>query len=182
MTARETVTLATLLRRHRLAAGLSQQALAERAFFIAIAGRQDATPGAGTPVVEDVPALALPLSPTPLIGREREEAAVTHLLRHAPEGAPPRLLTLTGPGGVGKTRLALAVAAALYDSYVDGVAFVPLAVLRDAALVASTIVQALGLREAGVQSARDLLLEYLRAKRLLLVLDNLEHLPEAVPY
>jgi len=112
----------------------------------------------------------LPLQPTPFIGRERELKAVHTLL------ADPntRLLTLTGAGGTGKTRLALQAAADRIEEYEDGVYFVELAAMADASLVPSVIAHSLGVAEAGGQPILDTLKEYLRAKELLLVLDNYE--------
>ncbi len=137
------------------------------------------SPGAPQPATTPPPpTLPLPLFLTPLIGREHEEAAVTHLLRHG--GA--RLLTLIGPGGAGKTRLALAAAAALHDAYADGVYFVDLAPLRDPLLVPSTIAPALGVYAVGGQSVREALAEHLQERQLLLVLDNFEQVVEAAPW
>jgi transcriptional regulator with XRE-family HTH domain len=129
--------------------------------------------------VRAVARVRLPVPLTPLIGRETEVAAATALLDSARSAV--RLLTLTGPGGVGKTRLALAVAAALADAYPDGVVFVDLAPVRDPRLVPATVTHPLELRESGGRSARELLLADLQERHLLLVLDNFEHLLGAAP-
>jgi predicted ATPase/DNA-binding CsgD family transcriptional regulator len=111
----------------------------------------------------------LPLLVTDLIGRERELDGLGDILR---QGA--RILTLTGPGGVGKTSLALRLAVELSHLYPDGVIFVPLAPVGDASLVIPTIVHTLQLPETGARAARDSLQAYLRDRRMLLVLDNFE--------
>jgi predicted ATPase/transcriptional regulator with XRE-family HTH domain len=121
----------------------------------------------------------LPIPPTPLIGRDEELTAATAMLD--PAHSSVRLLTLTGPGGVGKTRLALAVAAAQVDAFADGVVFVDLVPLQDERLVPAAIAQALDLRQSGGRSARELLLAHMQERQLLLVLDNFEHLLGAAP-
>lgn len=116
----------------------------------------------------------LALSPTPLVGRRRELGALGSLLRDA----DVRLITLTGPPGVGKTRLAVAAAAAVEDAYPDGVLVVDLTAVRDPDLVAAEISGALG-RDAGPRPVHDLP-RTLAGRRVLLVLDNFEHvLPAA---
>jgi predicted ATPase/DNA-binding CsgD family transcriptional regulator len=120
---------------------------------------------------------ALPTPPTPLLGREREMAAVcAHL------GEPEvRLLTLTGPGGCGKTRLALAAAVELRGSFRDGVAFVPLAAIADPALVLPAIARALDLPKGGDAPPPALLGAQLADHELLLLLDNCEQITRVAP-
>ncbi|MGH2601436.1 MAG: ATP-binding protein, partial [Dehalococcoidia bacterium] len=119
----------------------------------------------------------LPAPPTPLVGRQQELATATAWLHEA----GVRLVTITGPPGVGKTRLALDVGSRLADEFADGLAFIRLDTVYDPEQVLPAIGRALGLSEAAGQPAIDMLSGYLQEKRLLLVLDNLEQvLPAAV--
>jgi predicted ATPase/transcriptional regulator with XRE-family HTH domain len=117
----------------------------------------------------------LPMQLTSFIGRERELDEVTHLLSNT------RLLTLTGPGGTGKTRLALHLGAEMLalKQFANGVWLVELAPLADPTLVAPTIAATLGVREQPRRSILDALTDYVRAKSMLLILDNCEHLIQA---
>lgn len=116
----------------------------------------------------------LPMQLTPFVGRERELAQLGQLLRH-PEY---RLLTAVGPGGVGKTRLALRAAAQAYkdDLFADGVWFVPTATIPTPDLMAAGVAQALGLTMEGKRDPLAQILDHLKSRTLLLVLDSLEHL------
>ena len=117
----------------------------------------------------------LPTQLTSFVGRDGELARAGALL------ATNRLVTMTGPGGTGKTRLSLQVAAASASSFPDGVFFVPLETVRDPALVASRIGSEIGLSELGGRSAMDVLVEWLVAKKVLLLLDNFEQVVNAGP-
>ena len=137
-----------------------------------------AVPGRGRTAAEfaatgSVLETSLPSPPTPLVGREREIGEIRDLLLG---GSAARLLTLTGIGGVGKTRLAVEAAREAEERFADGVAFVVLASLSDPSLVATEILRSLGLRETEGRTPGESLRYHLGEKRLLLVLDNLEHL------
>src|SRR3712207_5768730 len=151
------------------ALGLSEE---ERASLLATLPRGAAAAPFTLPTTPEV---NLPVPPTPLLGRELELEQIRSFLRKA------RLLTFTGLGGVGKTRLALEAARDAAEDFPDGVAFVALDSLVDPALVAPTVARSLGLREVEGQSPQEALSAYLQKKRLLLVLDNFEHLMEAAP-
>ena len=117
----------------------------------------------------------LPVPLTGFVGRQREVTAVVALLRER----DARLVTLTGPGGVGKTRLAFQVAAALASEFADGLGFVDLAAVRDPALVVPTIALSLGVRQDPERPLLATLVDALRARNQLLVLDNLEQVTAA---
>ncbi|GAA3221572.1 ATP-binding protein [Actinocorallia longicatena] len=207
MTSADLGAFAAHLRRLRQAAALSQEELAERAGLTAKAigalergerrrpypntvralaealglDEQDrgvlASAAQGRPVPAPPPGrLSLPLPPTPILGRDRELAEVVALLR----SGPARLVTLTGPGGVGKTRLAWEVAAALRgDGGAEPVA-VELASVPSADLVPQTVARAIGLR-AVTGDLADAVAAFLGDREQVLVLDNLEHLLEIAP-
>src|SRR6266516_1187799 len=133
------------------------------------------TTPAETPVAARLAPLPVPRSR--LIDREQERAQAQALLQREDVG----LVTLTGPGGVGKTRVAMQVAADLAPQFAEGVAFISLAALKDPTLVVPTVARALGVSESGGDSLDERLLEYLRPRQMLIVLDNAEQLVSAAP-
>jgi predicted ATPase/transcriptional regulator with XRE-family HTH domain len=203
--------LGSLIRRFRLAAGLSQEQLAERSGLSARAvsdlerglrshTRPDtlrmladglglnetdrtmllvaARPGTFSPTAAaTTPHVHLPVAPTSLIGRSRETAEIARCF----QAGSARLVTLTGPGGVGKTRLALEAARLMAPSEPDGVVFVDLSPVTDPQRVASEISRALGIQESGTRSIRESLRIALCDRRIMLLLDNVEHVIEAAP-
>ncbi len=201
----------TLLKRYRTAAGLTQEALAARAQLsartvadlergISHTPRHDtlalllealsltaqqralllaiARPEMAEPVPRARSLSPPPLPPTALIGREQEMIrAMTFLQR---DGV--RLLTLTGPSGVGKTRLGIQLAQDLGERFENGVVFVALAPLRDPSLLPATLAQGLGLRESPLGQVSEQVQAYLQEQQLLLVLDNFEQIRQAAPF
>ena len=215
MTTRESSPFGRLLRSFRLAAGLSQERLAELA-GLSLRGISDLERGVRRrPRLETVRLLAdglslvqedraaliaaahgsppptiqalqtvperqryrLPLAPTPIVAREREIHAISGLFT----GAVPRLITLTGPGGVGKTRLAQEIGTLVSDSFSDGACFVALASVAEPAQVVSIVADTLGVLETPGVDLQIGVERYLRSKRLLLILDNFEHVLPAAP-
>lgn len=146
----------------------------ERVSLLASVPKRDSEASSAAPSPEAVSA-NLPNPSTALLGREGEVAEIFELLGEA------RLLTLTGMGGVGKTRLAIEAARKASGLFPDGSAFVGLASVGDAALVLPSIVKSLGMREAAGRMPVEAACAYLRGRRFLLVLDNLEHVLEAAP-
>ena len=160
---------------------------AERVFQVVASGLRADFPPLRTPrqLLRSVPTPA-----TPLIGREREVALTRALLGlprddgqppRAEDRSPTRLLTLTGPGGAGKSRLALHLTAELGVGFGDGAAFVSLAALHDPELVPAAILAALDAGEPGAEATREILLDELRGRHLLLTLDNFEQIMGAAP-
>ena len=143
---------------------------AGRATFASAAGISLAP---GTPnAANAAPSSNLPHPTTPLIGREEDVAAIVRLLSQE----EVRLVNLTGPGGVGKTRLAIQVATELRAAFPDGIYFVALAALRDEDLILPTVGRVVGVRDASDQPLRERILAYLRERRALILFDNFEHL------
>ncbi|HYN95598.1 MAG TPA: helix-turn-helix domain-containing protein, partial [Pilimelia sp.] len=158
------------------ALGVSEQELA--LLRDAVPRRQ--RPGTSRAVAEQpdgYAARSLPVATTGLIGRERELAELSAMLRRR----EARLVTLTGTGGVGKTRLSVAVTDTVADAFLDGTTFVPLAAVSDASLVLPAIAQAVGLGATTGPNVETQVADHLRTLRQLLVLDNFEHLPAAAP-
>jgi len=172
--------------------GLRAESFSDQEWNTAPLNRLESAPrtrtvGAASPLSVPYTSSPIPASPTSLIGREGHVQMLLERLRQP----SVRFLTLLGVGGVGKTRLALEVTRAAQRDFADGVCFVSLATIRDAALVAATIVQALHLSEplargepgrGSVSSHVDVLKEFLREKELLLVLDNVEQILEIAPF
>jgi non-specific serine/threonine protein kinase len=139
------------------------------------------SPGLAFSPTGDIPGTPqhnLPNPATPLVGRAREVEVVSNLLRQT----DARLVTLTGPGGTGKTRLAIQIGKSLLGHFSGGVFLVSLAPITDPALVPSAIARALGVREAGSRALEDTLKDVLRDRHLLLILDNFEQVTPAASH
>src|SRR5215471_11492537 len=207
----EPTTFGALLKRYRMAAGLTQEALAERASLstravsdlergLSRAPRYDtldlltkamhleaepraarfaaARPAVAGENAQAAPLQVLPFPPTALLGREQEIAQALGFLQE--RGVC--LLTVTGPGGVGKTRLALEIAHNLRTGFADGLAWIDLTALRDPALVPQTVAHVLGLREQADHAFPEQVRAFLQDKQFLLLLDNFEHLLSAADF
>src|SRR5215471_13646293 len=207
----EPTTFGALLKRYRMAAGLTQEALAERASLstravsdlergLSRAPRYDtldlltkamhleaepraalfaaARPAVAGENAQAAPLQVLPFPPTALLGREQEIAQALGFLQE--RGVC--LLTVTGPGGVGKTRLALEIAHNLRTGFADGLAWIDLAALRDPALVPQTVAHLLGLREQADHAFPEQVRAFMQDKQFLLLLDNCEHLLSAADF
>jgi predicted ATPase/DNA-binding XRE family transcriptional regulator len=195
----------TLLKHYRQVAGLSQEALAARAGLsaraisdlerginrtphpdtlellssaLSLSSQQHALLQAAALAPPGPSSPGLPLPPTRLVGRSQERSYALALLRRS----ETHLLTLTGPSGVGKTRLALQLAWDLAPDFADGVVYVPLAPIGDAALVPGMVAQMLGIREQGNSSIAEQVRAFLHHKHLLLVLDNVEQVLESASF
>ena len=149
---------------------LKDLARPERLFQLVIEGVPDVFPPLRT--LESTPN-NLPTQLTSFIGRERDVEEAAKLLRKT------HVLTLTGPGGIGKTRLSLQVAADQVNDFPDGVYFVPLSAVRDADLIPSAVAQSVGIPISGNRAPAEVVNEYLKGRRVLLVLDNFEQLVPA---
>ncbi|MGH2514590.1 MAG: ATP-binding protein, partial [Ktedonobacterales bacterium] len=161
----------------RLLAAALNLSPVDTAVFLAMArDRGDSAAVSAARRLRDAPSNNLPTCPTPLIGREREIAAACDLLR-----TDVRLLTLVGPAGVGKTRLALELATQLAHVFADGVFFVDLALFSEPEHTFVAIARAIGVSERGSEPLRERVLAYLRTRHALLLLDNFEHLAAAAP-
>ena len=161
----------------RLAEQLALDEAETERFVQAARQVRSVTPAAASGSAPAPPHRRLPVPLTPLIGRAAEVATVSRLLHQD----TVRLLTLTGPGGIGKTRLALQVGGEVLHAFRDGVWFVDLAPLTDPEQVASAIAATLGVKDAGGQPVLERLTTFLQGKHLLLLLDNFEQLIAAAP-